>query len=216
MSDSRDAKKLLRSSLRARLAAVSAADVATWSGQIVARIESLPEYASARTVLMFVPMAGRPEVDLRPLMHSALAAGKTVCLPRTDWATRTMVPRRIIDPAKDLEADAAAPAAAGLSHPRESCPAIPPEDLDLLCTPGLGFDLSGGRIGHGAGFYDRFLARFASAPNARPLVCGIGFEVQVLPEGQILPGEPHDHPLDALITEARTIRFRGSARRGTS
>lgn len=216
MSDLQADKKRLRADLRVRLSALTPQLVADLSLRIVHRIEALTEYAAARAILCFVPLAGRPEVDLRPLMHSALAAGKTVCLPRTDWAARTMTPRRITDPEKDLEPDAAAPAAAGLSHPRESCPVVPLEELDLLLTPGLGFDLAGGRIGHGAGFYDRFLARCASAPNARSLVCGVGFEVQVLPAGQAVPSEPHDRPLDALITEARTLRFRGNARRGTS
>src|SRR5690606_295009 len=109
--------------------------------------------------------------------------------------------------AADLELDAAAPAAAGLQHPRESCPVIPLDELDLLLSPGLGFDLAGGRIGHGAGFYDRFLAQVASAPGARALVCGVGFEAQLLPVGQAVPAEPHDRPLDALVTEARIVRF---------
>lgn len=202
MSDSRDAKKLLRSGLRARLAAVSAAEIATWSCQIVARIETLPEYAAARTVLMFVPMANRPEVDLRPLIQSALAAGKAVCLPRTDWVARTMTARRVTDLA-DLEPDAAAPSAAGLQHPRESCPTVPPQELDLLFTPGLGFDLTGGRIGHGAGFYDRFLAQ----PSVRGVVCGVGLEAQLLALGEELPRDLHDQPVEMLVTESRVIRY---------
>ncbi len=182
---------------------VSAAD------GIATRIESLPEFTRAGCVLAFVPMAHRPEVDLRPLIGRALAAGKVVALPRTDWPARTMTARVVVSLEEDLEPDAGMPAA-GLLHPREACPVVEPGRIDLLLVPGLGFDLAGTRIGHGAGFYDRFLARIdGPAP-----VVGVGFDVQVLPEGQSLPREPHDRPLDALVTESRMIRFQGPASGG--
>lgn len=158
---------------------------------------------------MFVPMAHRPEVDLRPLIAAALAAGKVVALPRTDWARRELSPRQVTDLAADLEPDVGAPTATGLLHPRATCPAVNTSDIDLMLIPGLGFDEAGGRIGHGAGFYDRFLAQVVGA-----LICGVGFEAQVLPTGQFLPREQHDRMLDALVTETREIRFPGNARRG--
>jgi 5-formyltetrahydrofolate cyclo-ligase len=135
--------------------------------------------------------------------------GKAVALPRVEWTSRAMCAHVVSDLDADLEPDPGNPSA-GLMQPRATCPEVLLNSLDLLLIPGLGFDLRGSRIGHGAGFYDRFLARHEAA-GGRGTVCGVGFEAQVLPDGQFLPREPHDRPLAALVTEARTIRFPGLA-----
>ncbi|MBX3402782.1 MAG: 5-formyltetrahydrofolate cyclo-ligase [Phycisphaeraceae bacterium] len=204
MTDTADAKQLLRAQLRARLATVTPELAAAWSEQACQRIESAPAFGAARAVMLFVPMSARAEVDLRPLATRARHAGKTIALPRVDWQSRTLSPRIVRDLADDLEPDTAARgAAAGLLHPRERCPAINPANLELVLVPGLGFDSEGGRIGHGAGFYDRFLAH----PALRAAAWGVGFECQVLPAAGRLPREPHDRSLDALVTESRLMMF---------
>jgi len=202
VTDLREAKKRERAELRGRLAAASPADVAARSARVVARIEALPEFMAARSVLLFVPMSSRHEVDLRPLIPRILAAGKTAALPRVDWPTRTMTAHAIANLDTDLEPDTQNPAP-GLLQPRQDCPAVPANEIDLLLVPGLGFDDAGGRIGHGAGFYDRFLAQ----PSVRGVVCGVGLEIQVIAAGQRLPCDLHDRPVKMLVTESRVFRY---------
>lgn len=198
------AKQRIRAQLRARLAAVTPELAATWSAEIGRLIESAPAFVAARAVMLFVPMAARAEVDLRPLAGRAIRAGKTIALPRVDWRTRTLSPRVVRDLSADLEPDTAARgAAAGLMHPAAHCMAIEPAVLELVLVPGLGFDEQGGRIGHGAGFYDRFLAD----PGLRCAAWGVGFACQVLPPPERLPREAHDRTLDALVTESRLMMF---------
>lgn len=67
----------------------------------------------------------------------------------------------------------------------------------LLLCPVLGFDRRGGRIGQGAGHYDRY---FEKAPDT--LRVGIAWSVQ---EVDVVPREPHDMPLDAVLTEQEWI-----------
>jgi 5-formyltetrahydrofolate cyclo-ligase len=73
-----------------------------------------------------------------------------------------------------------------------------PETLDLALIPGVAFDLRGGRLGFGAGFYDRLLSRL---PLDIPTV-GLAFDFQVIPR---LPLQPHDMVLGAIVTERRVI-----------
>lgn len=73
---------------------------------------------------------------------------------------------------------------------------IAPEKLDLILAPGLGFTQEGGRIGYGAGYYDRYLKK-TSCP-----ALGLAFEEQILEE---LPLDPWDHLLQAVITEKRIL-----------
>jgi 5-formyltetrahydrofolate cyclo-ligase len=64
-----------------------------------------------------------------------------------------------------------------------------------LLVPLVGFDADGFRLGYGGGYYDRTLA----ALDPKPLTIGIGFELGRLPT---IHPQPHDVPMDALVTEA--------------
>jgi 5-formyltetrahydrofolate cyclo-ligase len=75
-------------------------------------------------------------------------------------------------------------------HPKE----IAPEDLDLVITPGVAFDKQGGRLGNGAGYYDRLLTRVKS--NV-PLVA-ICFESQLQPQINM---QEYDIYMDSIVTE---------------
>jgi 5-formyltetrahydrofolate cyclo-ligase len=66
---------------------------------------------------------------------------------------------------------------------------------DVMFCPLLGFTAQGGRIGYGAGFFDRWLA--AHPPR---LAIGLAWDCQLVDE---LPLEPHDVALDAIITPTR-------------
>lgn len=81
--------------------------------------------------------------------------------------------------------------------PRATAP-IPGDDFDVIIVPLLGFDAACLRLGRGAGWYDRFLAR---QPQA--IKIGVGFDVQRV---DAVPMEPHDIPLDAVVTEGTTYR----------
>lgn len=82
-----------------------------------------------------------------------------------------------------------------------SPPATSPEALpNLVITPLLAFDRHGGRLGQGAGHYDRTLAKLR---RQRPVfVLGVAFAEQELPQ---VPMDRHDERLDAIVTETEYI-----------
>ncbi|KAF5029345.1 5-formyltetrahydrofolate cyclo-ligase [anaerobic digester metagenome] len=65
----------------------------------------------------------------------------------------------------------------------------------LAVIPGVAFDRQGNRLGHGAGYYDRFLAHPAMARTA---LVGLAYAFQIVPA---LPVAPWDRPVHALCTE---------------
>lgn len=76
----------------------------------------------------------------------------------------------------------------------------PPADAallvpDVMFCPLLGFTSRGGRIGYGAGFYDRWLEAHRPA-----LAIGLGWDCQL---DEAIPIEPHDQPLDLVVTQTR-------------
>ena len=76
--------------------------------------------------------------------------------------------------------------------------ALPTDTFDVIVVPLLGFDEANNRLGMGGGWYDRFLAR-----QPRALTIGLAFECQKVP---LVPTEPHDQPLDVVVTEAHFYR----------
>ena len=82
----------------------------------------------------------------------------------------------------------------GIPEPKASCEVFHPEnwpDLDLVLVPGLGYDLQGGRIGYGGGYYDRFAEQLemkCAERSKRPLMAAL-----------VLPGQLEaDIPMDSL------------------
>jgi 5-formyltetrahydrofolate cyclo-ligase len=71
---------------------------------------------------------------------------------------------------------------------------------NLLLIPLVGYDAAGYRLGYGGGYYDRTLA----AAEPRPLCVGIGYDDA---EVATIHPQPHDVPMDLIVTERRVLRF---------
>ena len=83
----------------------------------------------------------------------------------------------------------------GIPEPPAEAPVVLP---DLLVVPGLAFDVAGGRLGSGAGFYDRWLA----VADPRPWTAGVCDDRFLL---DAVPTEPHDVAMDEVLTERRHL-----------
>lgn len=88
----------------------------------------------------------------------------------------------------------------GFEQPVADAPLADPRQVGVVLVPGLAFDLNGGRLGRGGGYYDRFL------PTLPPTAARVGVapETLVVPT---LPTEPHDVPMTHLATEAEVSRI---------
>ena len=145
--------------------------------------------APGRVVSGYWPI--RSEADPRPLLERARAAGAVVALPVL-LDSETLRFRRW-DAGVVL-----APAGFGTVGPPAHAPELVP---DIILLPLSAFDRAGHRIGYGKGHYDRAVAAIV-ASGARPLLVGLAFAVQ---EVDKVPFEPHDIPLDFILTEAELI-----------
>ncbi|MDE5972270.1 MAG: 5-formyltetrahydrofolate cyclo-ligase [Muribaculaceae bacterium] len=72
------------------------------------------------------------------------------------------------------------------------------ELMELIVVPGVAFDRLGNRVGRGKGFYDRLLS------ETKALTVGVGYDFQLFDE---VPAEPHDTPMDVIITESSHLVF---------
>lgn len=113
----------------------------------------MPEYQAAGTVFCFVGTSR--EIDTRPILEDALAAGKRLCVPLcTEPGTMEL---RQITALSQLS-----PGAYGIPAPPANAPAVPVDETDFAVPPLPHLQSSGHRLGQGAGYYDRFLAHYRS------------------------------------------------------
>lgn len=154
----------------------------------------MPEYAAAKCALWYVD--ARDEVRTQHALPNVIATGKRIVIPYCDGDDLQLFLLR------DLAE--LTPGAFGILEPDEQMRknadrTVAPIEVDFAVIPGVAFDEAGGRLGYGRGFYDRLLERV----RCEALKVGLAFECQIL--GQI-PMADHDCPMDALVTELRTIR----------
>jgi 5-formyltetrahydrofolate cyclo-ligase len=185
-------KRQLRRLILALRRGLPAAECLTRSRLVWDRIALLACYQRAHMVLGY--MAFDHEVLTDGLIRQAMVSGKRIVLPVVQADRQQLALYAIEDFDRDL-----APGYCGILEPRpQRARAVAPEALDLALVPGVAFDLRGGRLGFGAGFYDRLLGRL---PGEVPKV-GMAFDFQVIPR---LPHQPHDVMLDAIVTDNRII-----------
>jgi len=158
------------------------------SAQIVQHLINWPLLQEAQVIHMFWPMLDRHEVDLRPLWHHLRAQGKQIVLPV--MSRHTQLPRLQHIALQSLEM--LRQNTWGVWEPIGGA-TIPVENLDLVIVPALAVDRRGYRLGYGKGYYDAFLQE-VQAPTISPI-----FQEAQL---EALPAEPHDIPVDYIVTEA--------------
>ena len=185
-------KAELRAEARRRLRALAPDERAVAEAEIDRRIWTIPELAAAETVLFFADLP--EEVATDRIASHALERGVTLVYPRTVPGTREMTLHQVASLA-DLRTGQY-----GIREPDvERCPAVPVAVVDAALVPGLAWDRRGGRLGRGAGYYDR---QFAD-PAWRAFRCGIFFSFQEL---EAIPTDPWDLPLDAVVTDREVWR----------
>lgn len=148
----------------------------------------LPLLRPGETVSLFWPM--RDEIDPRGLMEGIHAGGGRVAMPVVEKRRMFF---RLFDGEASLE-----DGVFGTRHPHAGHPVVDP---DLIVAPLAAFDRDGGRIGYGAGYYDRATADL-KARGVPFRIVGLAFACQ---EVAAVPAEPHDEPLSAIATERELI-----------
>ena len=120
--------------------------------EMTALVLAHPSYQAAQTIATYLPMDH--EFDSYGLIEAAQAAGKRVLVPKV------VGPGQMVflpyDPNQLVESYF------GVLEPR-SGQAVDKADIDLIHVPGVAFNGRGYRIGHGGGYYDRYLADYPGA-----------------------------------------------------
>ena len=185
-TDVRRWRKAERERLIAARLAVSADARAAMSKHVAAALDAVIGDIAGRMVSLYWPFRGEP--DLRPWMASVNARGGRTALPVVIEKGQPLV-FRAYAPGDRLEKGVW-----NIPIPAAGNPVLP----DIVIAPIVGIDPGHYRLGYGGGFFDRTLA----AMPFKPLVIGVGYELQRI--ATIYP-QPHDIPMDQVVTEASKV-----------
>lgn len=156
------------------------------------KLFSLPEFGSAGRILCYASF--RSEVETAGIIRESLASGKRLILPKVDSRKRRLELYEVKDVSELCRGYM------GISEPSFTNErSISLEDIDLVIMPGVGFDLSGNRLGYGGGYYDILLA---DSRRETPKIA-IAYEEQIV---HSIPSEEHDVKADIIVTDKRIIR----------
>lgn len=182
-----EAKRWWRSKVREAQRELTDAYMTEASAKIREKVMHTEEYRKAKTIMLYVN-AGK-EVVTRTLMDVASRAGKTVCLPLCYDTENHLMEARLWNADYKL-----VKGAYGIPEPNPDAPIVAPEDIDLIILPCISCDDKCNRLGHGAGYYDRYLTHLRD-DCALMALC---YEKILATE---IPTESHDKKVDAVITE---------------
>ena len=192
-------RQTLRKSRIAARDALSAEERDYLSKSIVSRILASPVFRQAKTILIYKGIRGEVRLEALEEAVGIGAAGSSEEAEHADFAEKRLVYPLCISKTEmialePLGEDSWKDGYCGIREPvREKSVEIRPEEIDLVICPCTVFDEAGGRMGMGAGFYDRYLPRCTNAH-----IVAVAFEAQ---KADCVPMEPWDRPMELVFTE---------------
>lgn len=159
---------------------------------IAERLSLLEEFRSAGKIFYFASF--RTEVDTLGMIRESISEGKRVLLPKVDKEGHDLMLFEIKSTDELTSGYMGIPEPSVLSEDRMA--GI--NDADVVIIPGAGFDMSGNRIGYGAGYYDKLL----SGLTKKIVIIAPAYEEQIVDS---IPSEPHDIKVNIIVTDRRVI-----------
>lgn len=196
LTDSSQAKSLLRNELRARRRALNFTQQAQASTHLLRQLMQLPQFMRARYVALYIANDG--EIDPAPIAQQLWKMEKHCYLPvlrpgksKSMWFVEytpdaLLTKNRYGIPEPDFRQQHNLPATL----------------LDVALMPLVGFDRTGARLGMGGGFYDTTFAFKQKKQGNKPYLIGLAHSCQQV---ESLATDNWDIPLFAVATEREII-----------
>ena len=173
-----------------RRRSMTGAELSGKSSAICARLLALPQLQMAGLILSYMPTYD--EADVGELNRRLVEAGKHVCYPVTAGGG-------LMSAYEPESPDAFAEKRYGILEPViERSRRIEPADIDAIILPCVAFDYQLRRLGHGAGYYDRYLPLCKKAVKI-----AAAFSLQELEE---VICDSYDVPVDLVVTEEKIYK----------
>lgn len=187
-------KKILRKEILEKRNNINSAKKKELDKKILDQFYESKYYKEAGKIFIYISYDS--EINTKVIINKALKDKKKIYVPRTEFKTRHM------DAVEITNLDNLAESKYGILEPKIEEPHIDPNEFDLIVVPGVAFDRNGGRMGYGAGFYDRYFKKINKENIDKIVKLALAYELQILDK---VPMNAQDVPVDYIITENEFI-----------
>lgn len=180
-------KDKIRKGILQKLRSQSSFDRERKSAEIKKRLFNDSAFKRSMCIMFYV--SKDHEVNTHSMIEEALKQEKRIIVPVTSVGEKKIIPSEIKNLKEELEKGPF-----GIKQPKkEYIRPVPVNDIDVVIAPGVAFDKSGNRIGHGMGYYDSFLKTLSPLT----LTIGLAFDFQIVRKVPILS---QDVPVQRIIS----------------
>ncbi|XP_076244302.1 methenyltetrahydrofolate synthetase [Calliopsis andreniformis] len=191
----KSAKDILRKKLKIIIRQLTSEEKQRQSKLVFEKLRDLPQFQESRRVSVY--LSTDDEIDTILILKNLFKTNKEVFVPRYKGKQMDMVKLFSMEDYDKLPLTKWNIKQPSVDQPRES--ALESGGLDLILLPGVAFTKNGKRLGHGMGYYDKFLQSYLKEQKKKPHLIALAFNEQILED---IPTAEHDIHLDYVITES--------------
>ncbi|XP_014605001.1 PREDICTED: 5-formyltetrahydrofolate cyclo-ligase [Polistes canadensis] len=194
MATVKSLKKLLRKEMANVISNITAEEKARQSMKVFEKLKALPQYQNSKRISIY--LSTKDEIDTTLILKDIFKTGKDVFVPRYSGNTMEMVKLLSMDDYDKLPLTKWNIKQPDFSEAREN--SFQSGGLDLILIPGVAFTYNGKRLGHGKGYYDKFLNYTFEKQQRKPHLIAIAFNEQIKDD---IPTTESDVSIDLVVTE---------------
>ncbi|THU84250.1 nagb/rpia/CoA transferase-like protein [Dendrothele bispora CBS 962.96] len=202
-------KKALRKAVSSVLRSLDSAYIQEQSAAVAVKVLSLPSFRQCKSVSCYLNMP-TGELDTSSIVKEILSSGKTLFVPKIDVGAEGKMDFLQVYDQEDLQL---LPAGMwGIREPGTEYNGVkranalePASELDMILVPGVAFDRSMARLGHGKGYYDRYITSYIATGRPRPLLGAFALALReqlmdATSTNDLVPMGEHDWKMDIIVT----------------
>ncbi|XP_046603762.1 5-formyltetrahydrofolate cyclo-ligase isoform X1 [Neodiprion virginianus] len=188
------AKKKLRQDISNALKKITTEEKLKQSKKVHERLFNLAEYKKSTRISLYLSTSD--EIDTTKILKNIFELKKLAFVPRYNGKTMEMVRVSSMEDYESLPLTKWNIKQPTDNDVREN--ALETGGLDLVILPGVAFSLDGKRLGHGMGYYDKFLHSCMEKSHRMPYLIGLAFNEQIKED---IPTTEEDVNLNLVLTE---------------
>ena len=192
-----DDKKILRKRILTERKNINTVKKEVMDNKILDQFYKSEYYRKSKKIFIYISYDS--EINTIGIINKALNDDKKIYVPRTELKTRLM------DAVEITSLDNLVESKYGILEPSIKETHINPNEIDLIVVPGVAFDRQGGRMGYGAGFYDRYFNKINEDNMKRIIKLALAYDFQIIEK---VPMDEQDIPVDYIITENEVVGLR--------
>lgn len=187
-------KKILRKEILEKRDNINIDKKEMMDSDILNRFYESKYYKEAKNIFIYISFG--TEINTKVIINKALEENKKIYIPRTE------IKNKIMDAVEISSLDNLIESSYGILEPSKGEECVDPNELDLIIVPGVAFDRNGGRMGYGAGFYDRYFKKINKENEKRIIKLALAYDLQLVEK---VPMNEDDIAVDYIITEKEFI-----------